>query len=150
MIRPARIDDVQAILDLCPEYAKASGFEALAGYDTEAFRRTLEALIRGLGVLLVAESGGRVVGMAGAFVTRWYFSPRIMAQQAILWVKPEHRKGAFGARLVRELEAACIKAGAQAIVMTSLDGLNGGKLGKLYERCGYAPLEQHYVKQVEA
>ena len=146
-VRPAGHLDVPAIVELGRAFFAVSDMEALAAFDSGSFATSLHGMIENDdAILLVAEIGGEVVGMAGAMVFKAYWNSAIkVGQETFWWVQPEHR-GEAGPVLLHTLEGEAAERGARTFLMVSLEALRPDAVGKLYERRGYAPLERSYWK----
>lgn len=98
------------------------------------------------GVMLVAEADGTLVAMASLHVEPFIFNIDVtIAQEIVFWVEPEHRNGMLAARMLRAIEEACKRAGAQVIRMATLPS-SPNAAAQLYERLGFALSETYYVK----
>ena len=73
------------------------------------------------GNMWVAESDGKIVGMYIAVITEYYFCYEKLAQDMLLYVHPDHRKGTIAIRLVKKAEEWAKERGArQFMSATSL------------------------------
>lgn len=69
MIRPANESDIPKLLRLGHIFFDEAGWGDVAEYDPASMECTMEHLIDShKGILLVAEIGGSIVGMAGALL----------------------------------------------------------------------------------
>lgn len=149
MIRPARVDDIPAILPLGKAFFDEAPWPEFADWDEGSVRLTLEMLIDGRlpGVLLVAERG-RVVGMAACLIFPLYFNHATTGAQEIFWyIEPEHRSG-IGAIMFDELEQAARDKGASIFFAASTAGLRTEALARLYRGRGYKPAENTFLKRL--
>jgi GNAT superfamily N-acetyltransferase len=148
MIRPADERDIPALLRMGHYFFDEAGWGDVTEYDPGSMDRTLRHLIDSAGgILLVAESGGVVVGMAGALLYPHYFNTGSLTGQEIFWwVDPAHRKGVGGA-LLEALEDAAKDAGAVSFTMVSVASLRSDALDRVYRRRGYRPAERTYIKR---
>ena len=71
----------------------------------------------------------------------------ICAIEAFWYVKKESRGS--GIKLLTAFEERAIAAGSSKLIMVHLSNLMPEKLKRLYERTGYIPTEQHYMKRVQ-
>ena len=147
MIRPARPDDLDAILHLVHE---------LAVYEREpdavvATRADFEASLFGPHPLVhchVAEdAAGQVVGMALWFVTFSTWLGRHGLWLEDLFVLPGHRGAGHGKALVEALAAVCVKRGYGRLEWWVLDW-NESAQG-FYAALGASPQQDWTVWRVE-
>lgn len=147
MIRPAEERDIPHLLEMGQRFFNEAGWGDVTEYDPGSMERTLHHLIHANGILLVVESGGAVVGMAGALLYPHYFAATSLTGQEIFWwVDPAHRKGS-GAALLDAMEAAAKAAGAVSFSMVSVASLRSDALDRVYQRRGYRPAERTYIKR---
>lgn len=148
MIRPADERDIPALLRMGHYFFDEAGWGDVTEYDPGSMEITLRHLIDSAGgILLVAESGGAVVGMAAALLYPHYFNTDSLTGQEIFWwVDPAHRKGEGGA-LLDALESAAQAAGAVSFTMVSVADLRSDALDRVYRRRGYRPAERTYIKR---
>lgn len=147
MIREATKSDVGQILDLGECFFDKAGWPRVATWDDRSVVNTLQKLSQN-GVLLVAEEGGRVVGIAGAPIGPAYFNDAIRISQELFWyVDPETR--GVGLPLMKALEAGCVRKGAHVHLQGAVSGLRDEALDRFYRRQGYAPAERYFIKRVQ-
>lgn len=148
MIRPANEMDIPALLRMGHYFFDEAMWGDITEYDPGSMERTLHHLIDSAsGILLVAEVGGVVVGMAGALLYPHYFNTdSLTGQELFWWVDPVHRKG-VGAALLDALENAAKAAGAVSFTMVSVSYLRSDALDRVYRRRGYRPAERTYIKR---
>lgn len=149
MIRAAVPSDAARIAELGERFFNEAGWPQVATWHEDSVRDFL-GVLSAHGVLLVAEVGGVVVGMAGACIFPAYFNRDLkMAQELFWYVEEAHRKGkAIGAELLRAMEDAAKAKGAVVVIMSSVAKLRSEALDRLYGRDGYRPSEITYIKRV--
>ena len=144
-IRPATQADVPRIVEMAQRFFPNSGYSRI-GPMTDTQAAGLALVTMESGVLLVAEVDGALVAMASLHIEPFIFNLDItIAQEIVFWVEPEHRNGMLAARMLRAIDDACARAGAQVIRMATLPS-SPEVAGKLYERSGFALSESYYVK----
>lgn len=133
------------------EFFEQSGNSAFTTFDEASFTSTIIALMSmESSMLLVAESTNQVVGMAAAVVFPFYANMQTKLAQEIFWyVKPDFRKGVGGA-LLDELEAEAGRKGANVFMSAAIAGLRDGAIGRVYERRGYKPIENSYIRKLSS
>jgi GNAT superfamily N-acetyltransferase len=149
MIRAARHDDTPAMLELLREFHGASGMAAVADYCAESMAATLARMIdNNDAILLVAEHGGDVVGVAGAAVFPAYWNQaQTIGQETFWWADPA-RRGRVGPALLQGLEDEARNRGAVRFLMVCLEALRPAAVGELYRRRGYEALEHSFVRSI--
>jgi len=123
MVRPARDDDISAVLELWEE---ARSPAAVTPDSREALELLLDAAPDGL---LVAESDGRIVGVLVAAWDGWRGN---MYRLAVL---PAYRRRGIARRLVEEGHARLRAKGARRV--TALVGSNEEEAKSLWRALGY-------------
>ncbi|WP_299109801.1 GNAT family N-acetyltransferase [uncultured Bradyrhizobium sp.] len=155
MIRRAIPEDIFRLAEMGQAFFDEAGIaERLAAgdgarleFDLESFARTVAALIEH-GILLVAEKGGTVVGMAAAGASPAWWNRKVLTAQELFWyVEPGHRKG-IGAKLMSALEEAVGSLGVTLFSMSAEEGLRSTALNRLYRQRGYFPTETLFWKQI--
>lgn len=156
MIRDATHDDADALIEMGKAFFDEAGlperFAALGLPDVafcpQSFLTSCEAMGSGLGVMLVAEVDGEVVGMLGAVFAPapWNFAVAL-GHEAWWYVRADRRKGA-GVALMKEFEARAAARGVLISGMVAEHSLRGKTVGMLYQAKGYAPAETIYWKRL--
>lgn len=149
MIRPARLDDMPAMLALLADFHAASGMGAVAPYCAESMAATLARMMdNNAAILLVAEHNGDVVGVAGGSVFPAYWNQaQTIGQESFWWADPAHR-GRIGPAMLENLEQEARNRGAVRFLMVCLEALRPTAVGELYRRRGYEALEHSYVRAI--
>lgn len=151
-IRHAEPSDLPAIIDMGRDFFEQSGNAEFTTFDDASFVTTVIALMSGIsgGVLLVAEVGEKCVGMASCVTFPLYCNMATKVGQEIFWwVNPDCRNG-IGSSLMDELEAEAMRSGAHVFLTAALPGLRDRAIGRLYEKRGYKPAENTFVKRLSS
>jgi GNAT superfamily N-acetyltransferase len=113
-IRPASDGDAAAVAAAVEQLLVELGGRRPPRADLEA---EIRAVLQdpGVGVLIVAEAGGEIVGVLSASWQRALHVPGRYATIQDLWVDPDWRSRRVGAGLVDELVALCGKQGVARI-----------------------------------
>jgi GNAT superfamily N-acetyltransferase len=138
-IRDAVLSDAEPVAELITEL----------GYPTtsEAMRERLAMILADPGyATFVAETGGRVVGVAGGALGLYYEKDGLYARLVVLTVSSGARGLGLGARLVEAIEAWASGRGAREVVVNS--GLHRVEAHGFYERRGYSRTGFRFVKQL--
>lgn len=64
------------------------------------------------------------------------------------WYVRQGRRGC-GIKLLKEFERQAIASGATRLTVVHLSNLMPSKLKRVYDRLGYKPIEEHYMKGVK-
>jgi len=152
MIRPAGHADIPAILTMGRRFFDAAGWPEVTTWDEASVRATLSGLIDGKvpGGLIVANEGGRAIGMVGFMAFPFYFNFAVtVAQEVFWWVEPDQRFG-VGAQLLDAFETAGRQRGASVFIVSAVARLRSATLERFYQRRGYAPAENTFIKRFAA
>ncbi len=147
MIRPATPADASRLLEMGLAQFRGSDWSRREAFvfDAESFLAYLEELAS-TGLLLVAEIGGRVVGMYGGHLNPLSCNRNISLLLGTLWYcEPEFRKEA-GLPLLAAGEKAAKARGVRFSVVSVDDGEHRPALSRLYQRVGYQLAEQVFLK----
>lgn len=149
MIRLATLKDVADIAEMGERFHEAAGWGDIAGYSVEDCAKTLIQMIEtDLGIVLVAESDGRIIGIAGGLVFPLYFNhAHKSGQELFLYVEPGLRDGT-GGRLLAALEEEARKVGCTSWSMIALNKVSPEATGRLYQRRGYRPAEHSWIRRL--
>lgn len=151
-IRYAEPKDLVEILEMGREFFEQSGNGAFTTFDEPSLTATVIGLMSGVGngALLVAEVGGRAVGIAAHVVFPFYANMNTKLGQELFWfVKPDFRKG-IGAALLDELEADAKRKGADVFMSAAIAGLRDEAIGRVYQRRGYKPAENTFIRRLSS
>lgn len=148
-IRPATVADVPRLVALSCRFRAETAYRALVADDPGQHAALFTQLVEGpTSVVLVADEAGLVVGVIACVLQPHHFSGQRTASEVIWWVEPEAR-GA-GLRLKRAAERWAAECGAVQIQMSAPATLAGARVGRLYQRRGYRPVETIYQAPVTA
>lgn len=101
-----------------------------------------------LAVLIVLECDRALAGVIGAIVNEDACDGAKVAQE-MFWFVSKAARG-HGLRLLDALEMTMRGLGVRRLTMAHLTGLRARALAALFARKGFAPVETHYVKTLEA
>ena len=108
-IRPATEDDVQLVFDLICELATYEKLRDEVVGTPEILRTSL--FDRGDAEALIVESEGEPVGYAIFYTTFSTFECRSGIWLEDIYVRPEHRQGGIGLRVMRHLARLAVERG---------------------------------------
>lgn len=98
--------------------------------------------------IIVARSGGRIVGYSVFFVTpHYHYQGSLQAQADVIYVDPAVRGCGIGAILVAYAESVLLGKGCQ--VIHHHVKLAHPALGILLKECGYCAVETIYSKRLD-
>lgn len=138
-IRNAEIRDVAAIAGLLGELGYPSAADAVRG-------RLSRMLAEPGQHVLVADDGGRVVGMATVIVRHVINNDSPFARLASIVVAEDRRGQGMGEALVRHAEVIARDAGCFVIEVTSGEHRAGAH--RFYERLGYEERRRRFLKRL--
>lgn len=151
MIRPAKAEDIPAIVKLGERFHAEAGWADVFAFVPEDCAATLHQILQApaAGILLVADDGGSIAGMAGAFGIPHYLNrSHLQGMELFWWAEPTLRDGTGGA-LLDELEAAARRLGCHSFIMGAVAGLRSDVLARFYRRRGYRPCEHTFIKRLD-
>jgi GNAT superfamily N-acetyltransferase len=108
-IRPATADDVELIFDLICELATYEKLRDEVVGTPEILRASL--FDRRVAEALIVESGGEAIGYAIFYTTFSTFECRSGIWMEDVYVRPEHRRGGIGLRIMEHLAALALERG---------------------------------------
>lgn len=135
MIRPATHDDVPRLIELGNLLHEISSYSQMA-YNPEKATTFLHQLIDGLGVVFVAEVGGKVVGGFAGAVTEQWFSDDLIAYDYSVFIEPGRRNGVLAAKLILTFEEWAKIKGAKQLHMGIGTGMHVKSTTRFYEFLG--------------
>ena len=147
-IRPATAADIAPLVAMGERFYHRSPFAAAVAYSPDAVANII-AEVMDVGVALVAESGGVVVGGIMGICRAPWFSDDLCAIEMAWWVDDAAR-GTTGVRLHRAFEQWAQGQGAAAVVLSDLVLADTAPAGPLYDRLGYACAERSHIRRLVA
>ena len=146
MIREARQDDFDSILDLCGEFWTHTVFDE--EFEPEHCVQMIQ-LAYDHGLLAVLEIDGLVVGFVAGVKSFLLGSNKAMyGTELAWWVKPEYRGGRNGINLLKFIEELAKSQGVKYWCMISMQSSMPDKVNRMYEKMGYSLSEMTYLKVV--
>jgi GNAT superfamily N-acetyltransferase len=146
--REALIFDAIAVTDLCEEFHGAS-YQRSVPFDWDKMVGWVSDRIDDDGSLVYGcWSGDLLVGCIIGLTYVPPYSERVVAGDYIWYVRPEHRGGMAGVRLMRMLESWALDAGAAQILTGATSGIKSERGAALLERLGFVPTGTSMYKDV--
>lgn len=90
-----------------------------------------------LGIVLVAERQGEIVGGVALIVTPYFFSSQLVASDLALFVSTGARGGPAAIKLVQTATDAAMRMGCREVVFSSSVGVNPERFGKFMTHLGF-------------
>jgi hypothetical protein len=152
VIRPALSDDVPELVRMGCEFVDNSTYRMVMFSNPAQIASLMTSLIENdEGLLLVSETGDveeprHLSGMLGMMVYEHPLSHERVANEVFWWVNPEDRGRSDSVRLLRQGEQWAKEQLASLVYA----GAPNQKVGSVFERLGYMPLEVQYVKPISA
>ena len=97
----------------------------------------------------VAIVDGKVIGMYVAFITEYFFCYEKIAQDFLLYIHPDHRKGTIAIRLVKKAEEWARERGAKEFCPASSMAISSGRLEKLYNFMKFKTVGHIFKKRLD-
>lgn len=153
-LRPARQDDIPAIITLCADAHKESPRYRLMTFDADKIDATLRGLIGTTAtgpsgfVNVIVKGEDHVAVMVGVMQDQ-LFGPDLTAREVFLYVAPEHRKSLarYNMRLIAAFERWGAANGAVEFVCGSSTGVATKAAQRMYEFMGYGSFSFSMVKR---
>lgn len=148
-VRLAKPEDVSVIVDLMREFHSDSPYKAIV-FDKNKSKEFILGVIKGNvrnHICLVALREDQVVGFIVGAISNAPFSSDKIASELGWFVKKEARGTKASYLLFKAYEDWAYRAGAKIVQSAYLPELTPG-LDKFYDREGYRPVEQSYIKVV--
>lgn len=136
MIRQATVGDIPALLAMGEKFSERAKLQDHVGYDPDSMAATFRAMIEGGHPLFISENGA-----IGALQAQHPFNAsHVFAQELFWWCEGGGGLGLLDA-LVSHCEAHC-----DSLVMITLEAVEPERVGRIYTRKGFVPLERSFVK----
>ena len=143
MIRRATTDDVPRLIEMGQRFTQETEYRGLVEVNPEKLADTLNAMLTSpVNAVFVSSAGGALTGLLLAVVYENPFSGDLTGSELAWWVEPEARGD--GLRLLKAAEAWAIDAGATRMQMVAPNE----RVGALYKRLGYTPLETAFQRSL--
>lgn len=144
MIRLATTEDIPELLRMGKEFFDASGYGEITSFNEDDTTVLINKLIDERFLLTDGKTS-----MLGFVVFPMFMnSSYVVAQELFWWVDKESRSTGIGAEILHEAEKLAKTHGAESMIMLSINGLDGKKVNKFYEKLGYVKREQSYMRAI--
>lgn len=147
MIRPATLDDLDAIIALGSVLHATSVYRAMP-FDADKVRVLMDGLISGAGVVFVADLAGNVVGGIAGAVSEHWFNRELHGFEYSFFIDRQHRGGSMALRLLCAFESWCKAKGARQTRIGITTGINPEGTARFYRWAGYEDAGQLFTKDL--
>jgi len=148
-VRRGSAEDLPDLLDMSEEFYNQSSYQKIIPFNRDHISIVLRNLLGDSGVVQVAELDGRLVGMIVGVRSPFPMNAEhTMVSELGFYAKPEARGTGVGKQLVRKFEQVSKQIGAKLVVLSSLSTVDNRAANSLYLRCGYAPNETSFLKEI--
>lgn len=139
MIRPATVSDIPALLAMGAKFSEKARLIESVGYDEESMAKTFAWMVEDENCTVFIGETGAIGGMKSPHP---FNHAHWIAQELFWW-----SEGREGLRLLDAFEAWAAETCA-TVRMITLEAVNPERMGRLYHRRGYAPLEHGFIKRL--
>ena len=142
MIRLAVKSDMPELLRMSEAFFNVSGYNDLTTFNKLDSHEVLSNLIKS--ETLLTDGNG---AMLGFLVFPMFMNHNtLIAQELFWWVDEDKRKSVVGLKILSAAEKHAKELGAEAMLMLSINDLDGEKVNKLYKAKGYKQQEQTFMR----
>jgi|TARA_Y100000296_G_scaffold44110_1_gene50569 GNAT superfamily N-acetyltransferase len=148
-IREYELEDVKEMVEL-GELMHKEGAYSFLPYSKAKLRELGKRFKQtDYGNAWVAIADGKVIGMYVAFITEYFFCYEKIAQDFLLYIHPDHRKGTIAIRLVKKAEEWARERGAKEFCPASSMAISSGRLEKLYNFMKFKTVGHIFKKRLD-
>lgn len=150
MIRPAKMDDADALWDLALRMHAESNYLELEPSEV-MFRKFVSAMIGLNGEqarILVAERDSKLIGFHIGYIANPFWSMDRIGHDAMMYIDQDHRGGMTAMRLIKAFEDWAVQQGAKQIRPGISVGGPIDRVARLYHAAGYQTAGYSFVKNV--
>jgi GNAT superfamily N-acetyltransferase len=145
MIRTAAPADVPELVAMGQAFFEEAGHGERFAFDPETFMHVVACMAQA-GLVVVADKGGRAVGMGAIDVAPAFWNRNVVLSREAFWyIQPDHRTG-LGRKLLTAMETVAASHGATVFDVVAEPGPRSKPLGRLYEMAGFNPAETTFRK----
>lgn len=138
VVREATIEDLPFLMDIGQKFFEANEWPVELNFNPEFLEKTL--------IHLISDDNGVILrndtGCIGGLLFPYYFTGDLTTQELFWWADKD------GLELLEAFERWSKNYGAKTVSMITLAGLNPERVGKIYQRRGYTPVEHSYIKVI--
>lgn len=148
-IRDANQADIFDITLSVKQFCKEVPHAAWRKTDTNRIKNVVEQLIKSDdGFVKIVCYEGDIVGALIGMISQAPINDYKFSQELMFWFEPEHRNGRVAPKLIDEYVDWSKRNGCSFARLSTLDELLNSKVGILFKRKGFSPIETAYVKEL--
>lgn len=148
-IRDAVESDVFDITLSVKQFCKEIPHPAWGKVDSNKIKDIVVNLINHeSGFVKVACCDDDIVGVLIGLVSSAPINDYTFSQEIMFWFDPDHRNGKIAHKLIDAYVDWSKRSGCSFSRLSSLDELLGSRVGILFKRKGFTPIETAYVKEL--
>lgn len=136
MIREATLSDIPAMLEIGERFSAKAKLAEHVGYDATDMEATFRAMIENENYVIFVNEGGLI---GGAKAPHPFNYSHWIAQEMFWWAERD------GLKLLHAFEEWA-REHCHSIRMIAVEAIQPERVGRIYERQGYVPLEHGYIK----
>lgn len=148
-IREANQSDVFDLTLLVKQFCKEIPHPAWKKTDNSKIKDVISQVIdHSDGFIKVTTYKGEIVGAIIAIISSTLINDYKFSQEIMFWFDPEHRNGKVSHKLIGDYVAWSKQKDCSFARLSTLDELLGSRVGVLFKRKGFTPVETAYVKEL--
>ena len=149
ILRDAIETDVLDIVLAVKQFCKEVPHPAWGRFDSNKVKDLVSSLIEiEAGFVKIVTIDEEVVGALIATATPVPINSFIFAQELMFWLDPDHRNGKTSSKLIDAYVEWSKAVGCDFVRLSTLDELLGSRVGVLFKRKGFKPIETAYIKEL--
>ena len=148
-IREANQSDVFDLTLSVKQFCKEIPHPAWRSTDSSKIKDVITQIIdHPEGFVKVASYNGEIIGALIGFINSTPINHYKFSQEIMFWFDPEHRNGKVSHKLIDDYVDWSKQNNCSFARLSSLDELLGSRVGVLFKRKGFTPIETAYVKEL--
>ena len=149
ILRDAIETDVLDIVLAVKQFCKEVPHPAWGRFDSNKVKDLVSGLIESeAGFVKIVTIDEEVVGALIATATPVPINSFIFAQELMFWLDPDHRNGKTSPKLIDAYVEWSKAVGCDFVRLSTLDELLDSRVGIIFKRKGFKPIETAYIKEL--
>lgn len=149
ILRDAIETDVLDIVLAVKQFCKEVPHPAWGRFDSNKVKDLVSGLIESeAGFVKIVTIDEEVVGALIATATPVPINSFIFAQELMFWLDPDHRNGKTSPKLIDAYVEWSKAVGCDFVRLSTLDELLDSRVGVIFKRKGFKPIETAYIKEL--
>lgn len=149
ILRDAIETDVLDIVLAVKQFCKEVPHPAWGRFDSNKVKDLVSGLIDSeAGFVKIVTIDEEVVGALIATATPVPINSFIFAQELMFWLDPDHRNGKTSPKLIDAYVEWSKAVGCDFVRLSTLDELLDSRVGIIFKRKGFKPIETAYIKEL--